>query len=263
MIKYLILIISVASVVYSQVPLTGFQEGKFDSSESEYIIPEEIVVPEGKTLEFLPGCKITFNPFSGIICHGQLRVVDCEIAPNSRKGKVWNGINVTGNGSLYFDNVIIKNSLFGITVPDSSSLKKFNDVTFIGSSKYLQINNSAIFVENGKPFSIAVSKSDINSLTEKPVTELPETIDNKSQSISIISAPWLSILSTLAFTGVSLYCMGKSEHYQSEYDAEEYNLDKTHKFRKLASRYYNLSIGAGIGAGISAVGFTYTVTFGR
>ena len=61
--KYSLLILLLLAVIsQAQIQIAGEQDGVFDSAT--YIVTKDVIVPEGKNLEFLKGSKILFNKYS-------------------------------------------------------------------------------------------------------------------------------------------------------------------------------------------------------
>jgi len=249
-------IITIVFLSHGQLKLLGNQEGVFDSSE--YIVSQDIVIVEGTKIEFMPGCIIRFEPYTGIKVFGDLILTNCEL---SARDSCWNGINVAQKGSVKLKNVTISNSVFGIALPDSGAIKEFKGVVFTDNKKTLQIGSQNVFVSNGKPISILrIENSNEKTAHNKDLLRLDGPVSKRTNAVLAIK--WISIIGTIACTGVSLYCAEKSDHYLSEYNKSN-DVNEISRWRSLSTRYNNFAIGAGVGAGVSAVVFTCALTFGN
>lgn len=249
-------VIAIVFIAHGQLKLSGNQEGVFDSSD--YVVSQDIIVKEGTKLEFISGCDIRFEPYIGIKVFGDLILTNCEL---SAKENNWNGINVAQKGSVKFKNVTISNSVFGIALPDSAAIKELKDVVFTDNKKSLQIGSQNIIVTEGKPFSIStLESSNIKTEHNKDLLKLDGPISKRNNTV--LAVRWISLISTIACTGVSLYCAGKSDHYVSKYnELGEDDLDQFQNVRKSITKYNNYTLAAGIGAGVSAVVFSCTFAF--
>src|SRR5690606_562988 len=45
---------------------------QFTAEKNPYVIEEDIIIPEGKTIEIKAGCVLLFKPFTGITAEGAL-----------------------------------------------------------------------------------------------------------------------------------------------------------------------------------------------
>jgi hypothetical protein len=119
-----ILLLCLLSTVFSQqstiagAPLnfSGQQDGQYQSGT--YLAEQNALVAKGKTLELAPGSVLTFKQYAGLIVDGTLI---CKGSPDNpiiftAASDQWNGITVSGTGSIEFDNVKLTSSVFGIKI---------------------------------------------------------------------------------------------------------------------------------------------------
>jgi len=257
--KFLFVLISVLVCTLSaQRKLAGEQDGVYDSAQ--YIVINDLIVPEGKTLEFLPGSALQFEPYVGINVFGHLKMKEVSLnASDSSANNTWNGINVAKKGRVSFENVSIRKSLFGITIPDSSSITRFERVTFIDNMKNMQINARSVNVEPNKPLTI-----DVNNKNVKPSRKDIGEIRNDREGVNLsdnmkIPFRWLSAAAALSCTALSVYCGVKTDQYSNKYESAENDSDVSRYVEKRRT-YRNKSIASGIGAGVFGITLLFTLS---
>jgi len=260
MLKFIIFILFVASGSSGQLKLSDVQSGVFDAAT--YIVTKDLIVPEGKTLEILPGSKIKIKPYVGIKVFGILKLRETELSAIDSLDEQWNGVEVAFNGRIDFEDVVIDKSVKGVIVPDSSSIIKFNNVLFKDNRKGLQIANMPVLIKNGQPVTIVIENEKHGTVDTKYVLRSEQPPSENTMGMATYIVRWGTSISTVALTGVSLYSVVRSDYYVSKYDeVGEDDIDQFPRLRESITRYNKYATIASILAGVSALGFVCTFAF--
>lgn len=246
------------SLSVGQIKLAGEQDGVFDSST--YIVSNDLIVPLGKKLEFLPKAKLLFLPFTGIKVDGQLKMIDARLASYDSTGN-WNGIEVGLNGRIHLENVTIHRSVMGVGVPDSSAIQCFSNITFAGNKSTLRIADSPVFIREGKSFTYGERNLNVQKEESLHLSSgrLLNTDYKKKSPIKAVMR--ISAITSLVCIAGCIACEVESKHKYSEY---EKSLDKEHakRYKEQSIAYRNIAIGTGICAGVTGVTFSTCFAFG-
>jgi hypothetical protein len=118
--------------LYAQTTLTGkIGDKTIDKSGSPFIVTDNIIVPEGKTLTIKEGSVLLFKSFTGLIIEGSLVVEgsldkpvrfttenDCAYNSNSKQLPNpfdWNGILITKKAKFVkLSNFVLEYSVYGV-----------------------------------------------------------------------------------------------------------------------------------------------------
>lgn len=257
---FLLILLSLAVISQAQIQIAGEQDGVFDSAT--YIVTKDVIVPEGKNLEFLKGSKILFSKYSGMKVYGQFKLKNSLLDASDTAGS-WNGIEVNTGGTLCFDDVTVSRSILGIGVPDSSSIKCFKNVTFSSNKSSLRIGDIPVFIRDGQSYTFekkmkltSPDNTDTDSEKERDVSLVPE------RTSIVKPLRWVSCVSTVACAAVSLYCTAQTVSHLKAYDSASDN-NEAHFNKTQYIKNRNIAIGTGIGAGISGAVFIITFTIGE
>ena len=218
-----LIILSFGVISHAQIQIAGEQDGVFDSAI--YVVTKDIIVQEGEKLEFLPGSRILFMPYTGVKVYGQLKLKRNKLISSDTAEGSWNGIDVISDGTLYFNEVNIARSILGIGVPDSSSLMCFKNVTFTSNKSTLRIAGAPVFIRDGISYSLEENQDtkplpihkDIYSGNDREVTLIPE----KNSVVKPLR--WVSMAATVACAALSVYCSLESVSYHKAYDSAKEN----------------------------------------
>ncbi|MBN2434864.1 MAG: hypothetical protein JXK07_06315 [Spirochaetes bacterium] len=245
--KIAVIILFLISVTFGQIKLAGEQDGVFDSAT--YIVSDELIVPEGKNLDFLPNATLLFLPYVGIRVEGQLKMKNATLSSQDSTGN-WNGIEVGKNGKIYLDNVSIHRSVMGISVPDTSAIQYFSSITFTGNKSTLRIADSPVFIREGIPFTFSKVVMNDPKVENKNFTSdrLLNTDIEKHSSIS--AAKWISAITTFTFIAGSIAAGVESNRKYSKYEQSQ-EKERIEKYKEQSIVYRNIAIGTGIGAGVT------------
>lgn len=256
MLKFIVFILFVASGSFGQLKLSDVQSGVFDAAT--YIVTKDLIVPEGKTLEILPGSKIKIKPFVGIKVFGILKLRETELSAVDSLDEQWNGVEVAFNGRIDFEDVVIDKSVKGIVVPDSSSIIKFNNVLFKDNRKGLQITNMPVLIKNGQPVTIVIENEKHGTVDTKYILRSEQAPSENTTGMATYIIRWGTMISTVGLTAISIYYGLESARYKSKYDSADNNIQaQKYKTSRINSRI--ACIGTGVGAGLSCTFFIFSV----
>ena len=225
-IKHLILILSILLPfqVYSDtLHISAEQSGAFECAE--YVIEKTVIVPEDEKLKFLPGSKLLFNPYAGmnvsgdLVCEGTKEnpIIFTSISNTtdslSKNYLQWHGIIVNKTGKISFKHCQINNSLYGIKVPDTSSMFLFDSVSFYQNDNQLILGEVPVFSGDSTNFSFPIPEKRV------PLTRIPFPSEvykkRKSPLFPILHSTFIacSIGGAVAWG----YFKSKADYYQDEY----------------------------------------------
>ncbi len=254
--------------VYSQpLHISGEQSGTFESRE--YIIDEDISVPADKKLRLQPGTHLFFNPHTVLKVFGELHCEGFEENPivfrtikdttgsQSSDFLQWTGIIVKKNGKISVEYCEIYNSLYGVQVPDTTSLLKFANVSFYENDNQLIIGEETVFSGDSTNFTFPLPKRKIR-LASGGYEE------RRSPLLPILQVTFL----TCAVGGLigTIYCKTVADDYQDLYEKQtaQSEMDYFKQRRDRYRGYYRLGwIGTGIAAAASVVTITVNIKSNR
>jgi hypothetical protein len=183
-----------ASLLFSQeIFLAGEQDGYYE--RGSYLVWKDIVVDEGKTLTFAPGCIVRFKPLTGITVEGTLKCLGNPAHPivltsesdrfddgdDTRRPRPfdWNGVQaVDDSATIIFGHVRVLYSTYGINVADEQSLGLLDSVVFADNGRQnLAIDGQPLAVEDAVPFSWGESVREAASREVSLSPAVPEPSD--------------------------------------------------------------------------------------
>ena len=258
--EFCIVILSMVAYSQAQIQIAGEQDGVYDGTT--YLVTKDVIVPEGKNLEFLEGARILFTQYSGIKVYGQLKLKNSLLSASDSVQGSWNGIEVISDGTLCFDEVTVSRSILGIGVADSASLKCFRNVTFSSNKSSLRIADVPVFIHDGKPYTFEKSYEPSLQDHKDDISKIVNDANLPTERTSPVKPMrWISGVAAAVCAVVSTYCSIESASYHQAYDASDDNSDA--QFNKSQSlKFRSLAIGTGIGAGVSGAVFIITFTIG-
>jgi hypothetical protein len=235
-----------------QIKLAGEQDGVFDSAT--YIVSEELIVPEGKKLDFLPNARLLFLPYVGIRVDGQLKMRKTILSSKDSTGN-WVGIEVGQKGKIDFSNVSISRSIMGIGVPDSTAIEHFDNITFENNKSTLRIDDSPIFIREGIPFTFSKVTNDPKE--EKRKFSSDRLLNSDIKKIpSLRAGKWISTITALTCLAGCVIFIVESHNEYDKYKQQLKDPVKAQEYRKQSLLYRNVAVGTGINAGVAGVAFT-------
>lgn len=256
--------------VYSQpLHISGEQSGTFESRE--YVIDEDISVPADKKLRLQPGTHLFFNPHTVLKVFGELhcegvkenpivfRTIKDTTGSQSSDFIQWTGIIVTKHGKVLFEYCELYNSLYGVQVPDTTSLLKFAHVSFCENDNQLIIGEEPVFSGDSANFTFPLPKKKIR--LAKTVAAYEE---QRSPLLPILQVTFLSC----AVGGLigTIYCKTVADDYQDLYEKQtaQSEMDYYKQRRDRYRGYYRLGwVGTGIAAAASVVTITVNIKLNR
>lgn len=241
--------------------ISSEQSGAFE--KAEYIIEKTIIVPEDEKLKFLPGSKLFFFPSAGIKVYGSLICEGTKEKPiiftlftrqkNSRIESYlqWQGIIVSKNGKISFKHCSINNSLYGVKVPDTSSMLLFDKISFYRNDNQLVIGEVPVFSDDSADFSFPIPDK------STPLTSRKDK-ERKSPLFPILHSSFAAI----AIGGAVAYGYFRSQadDYHDKYSkAKDANSIADYKSKRDEyTRYSNAGLACML-ISTPALGFTVTI----
>jgi hypothetical protein len=147
----------------------------FDPAKNPFIVEKDIFVPEGKQVEIPAGCIFLFSTFTGLIVHGQVKVLGSQEKPvvftsvfdsdyNPASNQLpnpfdWNGILVsTTSAGSYFNNFNLRYSVYGIK-SQSQNVVIQNGMFRQNGQFHFTIYENIQFVQDNIPYSYGASQN--------------------------------------------------------------------------------------------------------
>lgn len=252
------------TTVYSQtLHISSEQSGIFDSLE--YIVEDDIIVPKEKKLKFLPGALLFFKPYAGIKVSGNLVCEGTKEKPiiftsiknisdtTSDNYLQWKGIEVNKNGKISFKHCEIHNSLYGIKIPDTSSILLFDSVSFYQNDNQLILNEELVFSGDSINFSF-------------PIPVKISLLPSSSEKYKKRTSPLMPILRytflTFSIGGIVGWRYFKSEanYYNDRYQKEQKDKSAISHYKSKRNKYENYSNAGLVCTLISAPALALTIT---
>jgi hypothetical protein len=274
--------------------LSGEQSGEYIIGE--YIVTDNVIIPEGKTMTIQAGSVIRFKQYTGLIVKGKLECIGnadtvtlftsekiqsvSDTGSYNQNLSQWNGVEIISGGSVHAEYIGINNSVFGI-----KSEKKFKSillekVVFSNNVQNFSIADKIIHVENDSEFDFpnveenetavtqpAVKKDTIVIKEVKEIKVMQKPPEKPSANLEVSTkkrwkTPVLLSFGTSAIAGgvLGIIYLNKYEDKKKEYNQSR-DVKNTKKKREDEEFFLNLSITL---IGISAagtLGFSITAFF--
>lgn len=198
--------------------LSGEQYGTF--IKDVYNIGDDLIIEENKTLTFEKGSILIFSEYTGCLVKGKLicnGTIDAPVIFKSKKGLQWNGVTVTPDGRVEFEQVKIQSSIKGVIVADSTSLDKFSEIIFKDNESSLTIGSEEISVKDKEPITIKKSVPLVNTIIN--YTDGPNQSTKRSPALLIARY----VLASASITSALIWgCYHhSSEHYYTKYQYDQ------------------------------------------
>jgi hypothetical protein len=243
----------------ADISLSKYQHGVF--GEDTYYPKEDLVVESGNILTFKAGSRLIFSKSHSLNVYGKLILRGLPKNPivlTSDLDSIWNGISVFDNGKIIFENVLIQNSVVGVTIPDSNSIVNFQNVFFKKCKRDIRIGEEFIAVEN-EPFSIEKFNLNIKDIVYKDTLSKPIVLHELSKRPTALfifqcTSAALAIGSFISWG----YLLKKTEYTNNEYQSE---ISQNVNIYKNKRDKYNKLSNISLITGISSTVFFYTITF--
>ena len=280
---YYILAMHVPALAMQEISFSGEQDGYFE--EGQYVATGTITVKRGKTLTFAPGSVIRFKPYTGIVVEGTLKCFGWESQPvvftsdNNRpnasnpRNKVpapfdWNGITVVDSAaSVFFENVRLSYSTYGLDIKSASSKVNLRSVVFSENGRSgISVDDEQLGVIDNEQFSFVQPKpdSEVVPLKNAPAAVAPAP-KAEAAPAPMKKMSWRTPV-RIAFGGITLAGAGFAayEYFQAKKynnsSQKQVNPNMSDDVGKSNDAIVNTNIGWAIFAG-GACGFTLTFFF--
>ena len=263
----LLLLILTSFQIYSDtLHISSEQSGAFE--KAVYIIEKTIIVPENAKLKFLPGSNLFLYPSAGIKVNGTLicegtkeKPITFTLFTRQKDSKIesylqWQGIITGTKGKISFKRCSISSSLYGVKVPDTTSILLFDNVSFSRNDNQLVIGEVPVFSGDSANFSFPIPDKSIPS-TKVPLTSGIEK-ERKSPLFPILH----SSFAAMAIGGAVAYgyFRSKADDYQDKYNqAKDQNAIADYKSRRNEYAGYSNAGLACMLIAAPALGFTITI----
>jgi hypothetical protein len=283
---FYLLAMHVPAIAMQEISFSGEQDGYFE--EGQYVATGNITVKRGKTLTFAPGSVVRFKPYTGIVVEGTLKSFGWESQPvvftsdnnrpnaSNQPNKVpapfdWNGITVVDSAaSVFFENVRISYSTYGLDIKSASSKVNLRSVVFSDNGRSgISVDDEQLGVIDNELFSFVQPKQDSEVVPVKsaPAAATPALVAPapKAEAAPMKKISWRTPV-RIAFGGITLAGAGFAAY---EYlQAKKYNSSSQDKanpnmsgdVKKSDDAIVNTNIGWAILAG-GACGLVLTFFF--
>ena len=262
----LFLIYTPFQVFSDTLHISSEQSGAFE--KAEYIIEKTIIVPEDEKLKFLPGSKLFFYPSAGIKVYGTLLCEGTKEKPitftlftrqkNSQMESYlqWQGIITGTKGKISLKHCSINSSLYGVKVPDTSSILVFDNVSFSRNDNQLVIGEVPVFSGDSANFSFPLPDKSV------PITRVPLTSGIEKERKSPLFPILQSSFAAIAIGGAVAYgyFRSKADDYHDKYSQAK-DPSSIADYKSKRNEYANYS-NAGLACMLvatPALGFTITI----
>jgi hypothetical protein len=272
--------------------LTGEKSGDLDVGE--YIVTGTIYVLQGQTFRIVPGTKIYFEQFSGIVVLGSLYcegTIDSPVVLTSKRESPergpdekpeafdWNGIEASANAKLLsIVNTKIRNCTMGLNIKSTSTKIKLERVEFYNNG-YTSISRDGkmVVVQPEVPFGITwnlnedipeerlvIRQGNEDNFTQKKSENKirPKTanIDNKEKSR--IKLAFRLGCSALGVGGATVFIVSSimNSQYKEKYVSAKDPSD-AERYENRFNKSRNGQITGGILTAVGVLGFGVTFFF--
>lgn len=263
-----------------EISFSGEQDGYFEAGQ--YTATGTITVKRGKTLTFGPGCIVRFKPYTGIVVEGTLKCLGWTSQPviftsdNNRLNGAnlkynapapfdWNGITVVDSAaSVFFENVRIAYSTYGLNIKSTSSKINLKGVVFSENGRSgITIEEKQLGVIDNEQFSFVQPEPENAVVTVKirPAAPAPKAEGVHKGKMSWRTPVRLS-LGAVAVAGVAfgIYENMQGINFYNDYHKDKDTLGANADWKKIQKSQNLRTIGYAIGIA-AACGFTLTFFF--
>ena len=267
--KIVILFLSMLSTLplYGETTLSGrVGDMMIDRTGNPFIVTDNVVVPEGKTLTIGAGAVLLFKSFTGLIVEGSLVVeggfgnpvvftTDNDAKYNSDSKQLpnpfdWNGILITRKAKLVkLSNFVLEYSVYGVK-----------------SQKDEFIISNGTFNRNGQ-FHVTVNDAIKNVVDDIPFNFGKEQIEITNPKVNIdssnVKSKWRKPVGIvlgvagLGAIGAMGYFFYQSDDYNSKYKSSvrQANMDSFYDKKKSSLTKAGICAGAGVVSGACGIAF--------
>ncbi|HLV29927.1 MAG TPA: hypothetical protein VKY57_00015 [Chitinispirillaceae bacterium] len=260
--------------------LQGEQEGVYE--KGDYVVVDNVIIPQGDTMTILGGSRIHFckgriiRVRGTLICDGDkdnpVTIVDApfKVGKLSLIDSILTGgaacINLYSNGSLKLRNTQIKDTTLSLISERNFDSITFDSTVFASkSNSNITIGDSTVTLPCSKPVSFNIKTGEYPFVPEEPKPVLiPEiSTDNKTEKIKrkwIWPARILSFALTGAGAAAWYHYNGEMERYADLYykSKDPQTVSRYHKKNHDASRLRNLGIAAAV-TGTTSFSITFFI----
>jgi len=252
--------------------INSTQSGDF--APGTYLIPHDIMIEKGQTVNIFPGTTILFTQNAMLVVNGKLICTGTAEAPvqfkrldnslypepiDSRLDTRWDGIYLPDSARMKMRNTIISNSKYGIVVSGKDVLMVIDSVRFLNNKfQNIKIGEQVLKISQGTPIRFKHPEQKGVFIPPALVLRATETIQQRGDVPHQTNYPTLRLAMGIAggaglIAGIAGYTAFSK--YSDDYRASRNRSEKDY-------RYANYSaIAAGTGACvfvIGAAGFTWT-----
>lgn len=277
---FCLLVFFVSSYAAQEITFSGEQDGYFEAGQ--YVATGVITVKRGKTLTFAPGCVVRFKPFTGIVVEGTLKCIGWVSQPviftsdNNRLNTAnpnykipapfdWNGIQIADSAaSVFFENVRIAYSTYGLDIKSSSSKINLKGVVFSENGRSgITIEEKQLGVIDNEQFSFVQPEPEnaVVAVKSRPAPPAPKAKSVPSKKSSWKTPVRLSLAGVaLAGAAFGVYENMQGNKFYNDYHNDQDSISANADWKKIQKSQNFRTIGYVIGI-VAACGFTLTFLF--
>lgn len=257
--------------------LQGEQEGVYE--KNNYVVVDNVIVPEGDTMTILGGSKIYFCKGRTIkirgtfICDGKndnpVTIVDAPFKmdkPSLIDSILTGGtpcINLYTRGSLKLKNTIVNDTTLSLSSERNFKSIKFDSTVFTAeNNSQITIGDSTISLPCSKPVSFDIKTGEFPVILKEPQPVLPDKIHYPKNNRKIKKGIWTTRILSIALTGAGAaawyYYNGEMDKYANQY----YNSKNPQEVSKYFKKNHDSSKLRNLGIAAVAIGTTtFSITF--
>lgn len=286
--RAMLMIFSSTLLLNAETIITMDLVGKtLESTGNPYVVNQDILIPEGKSIIIKEGCVFLFKPFTGINVQGELLVEGSQEKPvtftsiydgefNKQSTQLpnpfdWNGILISReSGNVSLSNFSLRFSVYGIK-SQNPNIKIENGLFRQNGQIHITIAEKIHFVQDNIPYSYVTEKSIATDTTVKKPAEISgskpvlikETNESKNRKkVKILRFASLGIGTAGLITGVIFGAQLPSAHddWVESSNDEQYFQQYSEREKKYKNKLTGTIIGSSL-AVLGAAGFGISFAF--
>lgn len=254
--------------------VSGAQEGDF--SLGTYLIPHDIIVEKGKSMNVFPGTTILFTQNAMLVVNGSLVCTGTKEAPvlfrrldnkkyyrpiDPRVETRWDGIYLPDGARCEMRNTIVSDSKYGIVISGKDVSMIFDSVQFVNNKfQNVKIGERVMKIAEKTPIVFMYPEQKGVFVEPAVVKTATESIQQNRKQPHTTSYPRLRVgMGITGIVGLGAFISGLV--INDKYYTRHANEPENEKYSKLANAGTVAAVGGGILLGVGAAGFTWTFFF--
>jgi hypothetical protein len=251
--------------------MQGAVEGDF--APGVYLIPHDMIIPEGKTVTLFSGTTILLTQNAMLVVNGTLVCSGTREAPvvfrrldnrkyfeaiDHRVETRWDGIYLPDSAKLKMSNTIVSESKYGIVISGKNVSMIFDSVRFVNNKfQNVKIGNKIMKINENSPIVFHYPEQKGVFQPPAPVKSATETIQEKKKGIrATTSFPYVRVaMGALGIVGLATTITGAVVFMDNEELLKE---TRDVKYQEKATAGRITAITGSILFGIGTAGFVWT-----